>query len=108
MMYQAMLFRDPDYPGADGWIARVSQPGGVSIDVDAFIKSAEFNQFDAPRGRQALVENFYRVIFGRDIDPSGTQSYITNTSISLTNVVLTLLQSPEFASLHPDLAPLMR
>jgi hypothetical protein len=107
LIYEALLYRDPD-SGAQGWIDQASRSGGVAADARGIAQSSEFMVDTSPKGRSEIVQHFYRVVLGREIDPSGTQSYIDNTSLSYGDLLVVLLKSDEFQAHAPELSSLAR
>ncbi len=106
-LYQNVLARAPDAPGAAFYLGVLSQ--GVSRGT----LLAAFADSDEERGRlngdpnvtyaasaEAQVARVYDAAFGRDTDPGGFNAYTKAVinGASLQTVALSFLASPEFAS----------
>jgi hypothetical protein len=74
--YVAYYGRPADAGGLAFWSAELSRANGdLSIIIEPFGVSAEFNDRYSNLGDRSLIENLYRQLFGRDPDPGGLAFY---------------------------------
>ena len=76
-MYVAYYGRPGDPAGNDFWTGRLADSGGeLSALIDAFGNSAEYNERFGALDNEALVNNIFTQLFGRDADPEGSAFYV--------------------------------
>jgi hypothetical protein len=100
LVYQGILWRDADKPGSDGWRDEIfmGRVAGVGFKI---AESGEFrSDIAGTKDRETIVRHFYEVFLGREIDPSGFDSFVTDTRLSLPEVASIILSSAEFRA-HP-------
>lgn len=94
LLYQTVLWRGADFPGANGWVAQVYY-GHLADAANQIFASGEFTNGIAPKGRQTVINHFYEVLLGREIDPNGIDVFVKGT-MSYATVVSTIAVSDEF------------
>ena len=76
-MYVAYYGRPGDPGGVDFWSDQLQENGGeLSAIIDAFGNSAEYNERFGTLDNEALVNNIYTQLFGRDADAEGAAFYV--------------------------------
>jgi hypothetical protein len=104
LLYNALLFREPDEGGLRNWSRLVAQ-GGYDALVRAagdIASSPEFrHQVMATYGSRQILANFYYVLLQRQIDPSGYQAWLPLIRQGRAHEVARgIVGSPEFARLY--------
>ena len=91
-----ILGRAPDGGGRAAAIAEVER-GNIEAQVDAMIRSPEFQQRLLNLSSEEGLEGFYQGIFGRSGDGAGVRQYLPDVERRrYAAVVLQMLRSPEF------------
>jgi hypothetical protein len=79
VFYRAILFREGEPAGVQYHVDLITKQGEASIPVIAqgIATSPEFRQnVDRRYSPEQILSNMYRQVFGRDVDPSGRNSYL--------------------------------
>jgi hypothetical protein len=89
LLYQAILFRHPDFPGANGWCGLVKTGfDGFAATAQGIVGSQEFQQVILPtHNRGEIIGQFYNVLYGRPIDSSGYATWVQGTQYSYSFVL---------------------
>jgi hypothetical protein len=96
-LYHAYLQHTGTLSELDFWVSQLASAGTQTV-INSIVRS--------PEGLTRLVDNLYSELLGRDADPSGQQSFVTqlNAGASLEQVLVAMLASPEFATHANSLA----
>ena len=95
-LYRAVLQRGADEASVRAAITEV-QRGNLQQQVDAMIRSAEFQQLRQQQSPSDLLAAFYKGLFDREPDTPGVRQYLADLGRNRhAQVVLGLVQSEEF------------
>lgn len=94
-LFQAVLAREPDADGLRASTFEI-QAGQIRSQVEAMVRSPEFQKRRAGLPADELLEDAYRGLLGRAPDTAGVRTYLPRVRRGdLAGVVLTLLGSEE-------------
>ncbi len=101
-LYRGILNRAPDAPSVRAATAEV-QMGNLESYIDGLLRSREFRSSMNGVSPEALLDRFYGGLLGRQADTSGVREFMPRMrSGRYTDVVMALLQSPEFERRLPN------
>lgn len=108
--YCLVLGRAVDGAGLKGWMAALEEGTTVPGMLQAMLASGEFRDRHnvASLGNAELVTLVYRVLLHREPDPAAMASYVEQLdrgAVTRTDLPRLIVDSSEFASRHPLLAP---
>jgi hypothetical protein len=106
MLYEAVLFRHPDYPAANTWCLEIANQGfnGFAAAANSVVRSHEFDEeIDEGHDRAEIVGRFYSILFSRSVDPSGYAAYVTNTDLDYPAVLGSIVTSQEWQNRYADI-----
>lgn len=99
-LYRAILQRDPDFPGANGWVKNIQKNSlkGLRETAVGLAKSSEFiSNVQLKQSAEQILEKLYQELLGRSPDPSGRASYLPLIQARKTHdVAASLVGSTEF------------
>ena len=107
ILYRALLNREPDSEGVDGWLSELNAGASRADIVDAFVSSEEFSNLAAVYGITpypldpvvAFASHFYKAGLNRNPDPTGLDSWVDalkNGWASGADIAVNFVLSPEF------------
>lgn len=107
ILYRALLNREPDPEGVDGWLSELNTGASRADIVDAFVSSEEFSNLAAVYGITPypldpvvdFASHFYEAGLERRPDPSGLDSWVDalkNGWVSGVDIAAGFVLSPEF------------
>jgi hypothetical protein len=105
LLYNALLWRAPQFPSADMWCSMIDANGhrGAREAALGILNSAEFaDQVSMNHSRLQLNERFYQVLLGRAIDPDGLVLWVDGQA-AYGEVVSAIVNSVEFRDRYPFL-----
>jgi len=99
-LYRATLAREGDARGVELAVAELER-GNLQKLIDSQVTSQEFlrttNRLEAP----AILEQFYRGLLNRGVDPAGTGAFLQRIrQRQYTSVLLEMVRSPEFRATY--------
>jgi hypothetical protein len=102
-MYQYCLGREADDDGLASWVSVIlnSRASGTSV-AESFLYSPELARMELTN--REYVRNVYFALFGREPDSKGLENWtrVLDEGRNRTEVILGLLNSPEFEQLCSD------
>jgi len=100
-LYRALLDRRVDEASIRAMVDEV-QAGRLRAQVDSIVRSPEFRSHSAPLSPEALLDQIYRGLLGRPVDPGGTRTYLERVRRrEYTAVVIAIVDSREFRNRLP-------
>ncbi len=95
-LYLGILGREPDREGWDAATAEI-QRGRLESQVDAMVRSREFQERKRGLSAPEILASLYRGILRREPDSAGVRTYLRDVERGrITGVVLRMVRSPEF------------
>ncbi|MFN3197214.1 MAG: DUF4214 domain-containing protein [Bradymonadia bacterium] len=105
LLYRAIFWRDADPAGRGTFGPRVTSVAGMKQVAADLLASPEFAGVTSQRSSAEILEQFYRGLLGRALDPSGRESWQGQVQRGEYGAVIyALLDSQEFRNAHPGLA----
>jgi Beta/Gamma crystallin len=100
-LYRALLDRNVDEESIRAAVNEI-EDGRLQAQIDSIVRSPEFRSRSAPLGAEALLDQIYRGLLGRPVDPGGTRTYLARIQRrEYTAVVMTIVESREYRSRLP-------
>jgi hypothetical protein len=95
-LYRAILQRDPDDASIRAAVTEV-QGGNLQPQIEAIVRSAEFQTLRQQQTASDLLAAFYKGLFDREPDTAGVRQYLAELGRNRhAQVILSLVQSEEF------------
>jgi hypothetical protein len=100
-LYRALLGREVDAASVDAAVQEI-RAGRLRAQCDAIVRSAEFRSSIAGLSAEDQLGRIYEGLLGRGTDEPGLRTYVARIQKrQYTDVVLTIVSSPEFRSRMP-------